>query len=165
MKELELRMIPGHIAYMAEYDIESYYDFFDFETGGNDLQELEDLMHLENPDVIVPEMPDDYNYFTHPQGTVPQGRMHIKYYDMVDRKGIDNADGKYKFVTVPEVKAAVTEHRGAFSQVADSLAKMLEQIESQGLIVCGDSRISAIHGPWDRQTEDEYLLEIQVPVK
>lgn len=165
MKPLEIRTIPAHIAYMAEYDIESYYDFFDFSTGANDLQDLEDLMHRENPDVAVPEMPDDYNYFTHPQGTVPQGKMHIKYYDMVDRKGIDNPDGKYKFVAVPEAKAAVTEHQGDFSKALDSLAKMFEQIEAQELTVCGDSRISAIHGPWDRKAEDEYLLEIQVPVK
>lgn len=165
MSTLEIRTIPEHIAYTAEYDIESYYDFFDFETGGNDLQDLEDLMHQENPDVMVPEMPDDYNYFTHPAGTVPQGKMHITYYDMVDRRGVDNPDGKYRFVTVPEVKAAVIQHQGPFSKVPDSLEKVFQLIKEQGLSVCGDSRVSAIHGPWDRESEDDYLMEIQVPVE
>lgn len=85
MSKFEIRTIPGHISYMAEYDIDSYYEFFDFETGDNQLQDLEKLMHLENPDVTVPEMPDDYNYFTQPMATIPEGKMHIKYYDMVDK--------------------------------------------------------------------------------
>ncbi len=165
MNIIEIREIPEHIAYMAEYDIESYYDFFDFETGGNHLQALEDLMHRENPEVVVPEIPDDYNYFTHPMGETPRGKMHIKYYDMVDKAGIDNPDGKYKFVTVPAIKAAVTQHTGSFSQVPKSFERIFKQIRKQGLTIVGDSRVSAIHGPWDCQTETEYLLEIQVPVK
>lgn len=165
MSKFEIRTIPGHIAYMAEYDIDSYYEFFDFETGDNQLQDLEDLMHSENPDVTVPEMPDDYNYFTHPMATIPEGKMHIKYYDMVEKSGVDNPDGKYRFVEVPEVKAAVIEHHGAFSKIANSIREIFELINEEGFTVSGDTRVSAIHGPWDRDSEEDYLMEIEVPIK
>jgi len=165
MMEFELREIPEHIAYTAEYDVKSYNDFFDFETGENYLQNLEDLMHEENPDVVVPEIPDDYNYFTHPKGEVPQGKMHMKYYDMVDRKGKDNKEGKYKFVTVPGVKAVVVPWQGANSTIPQGIGEALSLAKKNGFEIAGDTRVSAIHGPWDRDDENEYLVEIQVPVK
>lgn len=117
-------------------------------------------MHRQNLEVVVPEIPDDYNYFTH-----PQGKMHVRYYDMVDKAGFDDPDGKYRFVGVSEVKAAVMQHKGPFSQIAGSFEKIFRQIEKQGLTIAGDSRVSAIPGPWDRNTEAEYLMEIQIPVK
>ncbi|MDO4868895.1 MAG: hypothetical protein Q4A65_01195 [Bacillota bacterium] len=163
--KLEIREIPEHFAYTAEYIVDSYNDFFDVETGVNSLQDLEDLMHAENPGVVVPEIPDDYNYFVHPQGVVPEGKMQLSYYDMVDRKGIDNAEGKYRFVTVPAVKAAVIPWQGANTTVPEGIAKAFAIIKDAGLEIAGDTRVSAIHGPWDREDENEYLVEIQVPVK
>ena len=163
--ELIIKDIPEHAAYTAEYDVDSYNDFFDVETGANILQDLEDLMHEDNPDVVVPEIPNDYNYFTHPAGVVPSARMHIHYYDMVDRKGRDNADGKYRFVDVPGIRAAVFPWEGPFDTVADGIAKAFALVEEAGLEIAGDTRTSAIHGPWDRENEAEYLMEIQVPVR
>ena len=165
MDILKIKRIPKHIAYMAEYDIESYNDFFDLETGGNCLQDLEDLMRHENPDVIVPEIPNDYNYFTQPLNTPPHGKIHVKYYDMVNKAGSDSVDGKYRFVEVPEIKAAIALHKGSFSQIYCSLESISGKLAKENLAISGDVRISAIHGPWDKQTEDEYLLEIQIPVK
>ncbi len=163
--KLEIKDIPEHIAYTAEYDVDCYDDFFDFEAGTNSLQNLEDLMHEENPDVVVPEIPNDYNYFTHPAGVIPEGRMHIHYYDMVDRKGKDNPDGKYRFVTVPAVKAATMFWEGPNRTIPEGIARAFALIEEAGLEIAGDTRTSAIHGPWDREDEAEYLMEIQVPVK
>lgn len=161
---LEIRIIPEHIAYTAEFEVDSYDDFFDFETGENYLQDLEDLMHEDNPDVVVPEIPNDYNYFTHPAGQVPQGRMTVHYYDMVDRKGIDSPDGDYKFVTVPEAKVAVMPWQGPNPTVPQGIYQALVLVDEVGLTVAGDTRVSAIHGPWDREDPSEYLVEIQIPV-
>lgn len=163
--KLEIRDIPEHIAYTTEYDIDSFNDFFDPETGGNILQDLEDLMHEDNPDVVVPEIPDDYNYLAVPAGVVPEGRRHISYFDMVDRKGKDNPDGAYRFVTVPAVRAAVLPWEGPYDTIDEGIARAFALVKEAGLEVAGDTRISAIHGPWDREDEAEYLMEIQVPVK
>lgn len=165
MTDIKIKEIPEHIAYTAEFDIDDYYDFFDFETDSNSLVNLEELMHRENPGVNVPEIPDDYNYFTHPQGVVPKGRMHIHYYDMVDRAGMDNADGKYRFVVVPKIRAACMMHRGSFRDIDKTLRSAFLGIRKAGFTVCGDSRISAIHGPWDRESWSDHLVEIQIPIE
>ena len=130
MSVLEIKIIPEHIAYTVEYDTAGEYDFFDFETGDNTLQDLEDLVLSENPGVTVPEIPDDYNYTTYPAGVIPSGKMRVSYYDMVNKMGKDNPDGKYRFVTVPEVKAAVMYHKGAFSKIPESIKKIFESIEA-----------------------------------
>lgn len=161
----EIREIPAHIAYTAEYDVGSYNDFFDPQAGTNDLQDLEDLMHEDNPDVVVPEIPNDYNYFTHPAGIVPQSPMHVVYYDMVDRKGKDNPDGKYRFVDRPQIKALVIPWEGPNPSVPEGIARAFALVKEAGLEIAGDTRVSAIHGPWDREDEKEYLVEIQIPVK
>ncbi|MCR5035596.1 MAG: hypothetical protein K6B42_09320 [Clostridia bacterium] len=163
--ELEIRVIPEHIAYTAEYDVDCYDDFFDVSTGANDLQDLEDLMHEDNPDVVVPEIPNDYNYFTHPAGEVPEGGMHVRYYDMVDRKGRDDSEGRYRFVTVPVVRAAVMIWKGPNRTIPKGIARAFALVKEAGFEIAGDTRVSAIHGPWDREDENEYLVEIQVPVK
>jgi len=163
--ELEIRDIPEHIAYTAEYDVDSYDDFFDPATGENRLQDLEDYMHEDNPDVIVPEIPNDYNYFTHPAGVVPSGRMHVRYFDMVDRFGKDDPEGSYRFVAVPAVRAAVIPWEGPNPTVPEGIAHAFALVKEAGMQPAGDTRVSAIHGPWDREDEKEYLVEIQIPVK
>lgn len=163
--ELEIRVIPGHIAYTAEYDVGCYDDFFDVAAGTNSLQDLEDLMHETNPDVVVPDIPDDYNYFTHPAGKVPEGRMHVRYFDMVDRFGKDDPEGRYRFVSVPEARCAVLSWQGPNATVSEGIARAFALVEEAGFEIAGDTRVSAIHGPWDREDEAEYLVEIQVPVR
>lgn len=59
---VEIVTIPAHFAYEREYLINGYEDFFDEETGDNKLQELEDRMLAANPNVVIPENPNDYVY-------------------------------------------------------------------------------------------------------
>ena len=91
--------------------------------------------------------------------------MHVVYYDMVDRKGKDNPDGKYRFVDRPQIKALVIPWEGPNPSVPEGIARAFALVKEAGLEIAGDTRVSAIHGPWDREDEKEYLVEIQIPVK
>ena len=163
MRRVEIRTIPEHVAYTAEYDVETYNDFFNEETGDNILADLEVLMHSENPDVIVPEIPDDYNYLTHEAGEQIKSPMHVKYYDMVNKAGKDS--DSYRFVTVPEVTAAVMLYEGPFENVGEAYEEVYQWIRQNNYEIAGPGRSSCIHGPWDRSSRSEYLTEIQIPIK
>lgn len=163
MAHAEIKRIPEHIAYTAEYDVETYNDFFNEETGENILADLDEQMHAENPGVFVPEIPDDYNYFTHEAGKPVESPMHIKYYDMVNKAGRDTES--YRFVTVPEVKAAVMMHEGPYEKVGETYQLLYQWIAENGYMVAGEGRSSCIHGPWDRDDRNEYLIEVQIPIK
>lgn len=163
MKRVEIKIIPEHVAYTAEYDVKNYNDFFNEETGDNILADLDERMHAENPGVLVPETPDDYNYFTHEAGMPVKSPMHIRYFDKVNKAGKDTK--LYKFVTVPEAKAATMFHEGPFEEVGETYNMLYEWIIENGYFVSGDGRSSCIHGPWDRSSRSEYLIEVQIPIK
>lgn len=161
MKNVEIKVIPAHIVYLAEYDLQNgMADLVDPYTGKNELLELQFLMEKENPGVNVPE--DDYNYIEYPIAKNDDGTMHLVYSDKVDKIGKDNPDGKYRFVVVPEVRAAVYEHVGPFSTIDDGFKYVFEWIDDNGYKSTGKGRISAVHGPWDREKEEEYSNECQI---
>ena len=117
MCDIKIKVIPAHIVYCREYEIKDYNDFFDEATGANILADLEELMHSQNPDVNVPEMPDDYNYITHSEGEIPGQNMRVLYSDMVDRKGTDTE--QYRFCEVTEITAAVMLHKGPYEKIGN----------------------------------------------
>lgn len=160
---VEIKVIPGHIAYTASYDIKDYNDFFNEDTGENILQSLSDQVEGENPDIKVPDIPNDYNYFTHEAGKPITSPMHVQYFDMVNGRGKDCQT--YKFVTVDEITAATLRCKGPFEQVGEGYERIYKWIETHGYEIAGDGRSEAIHGPWDRSSREEYELEIQIPVK
>ena len=52
MAHVEIKIIPEHVAYTAEYTVKDYNDFYNDETGENLLADLDELMHAENPGAV-----------------------------------------------------------------------------------------------------------------
>ena len=162
MADVEIRTIPAHIVYRAEYDVNSFMDFFNPETEENQLYDLQLEMEADNPGVTVPEIGEDYNYFDYPVARNGDGSMHVVYNDMVDVKGADSEAGSYRFFEVPEVTAACYMHKGPFDSFEEGFAVVLDWLKANGYETEGKGRLSAINGPWDRDSEDEYVNECQI---
>ena len=74
--------------------------------------------------------------------------------------------GKVKFQVFPEVpEAACIFHRGSYNTLHISYAVLLHYIEENGYEICGNIRESYIDGVWNKETEEEWLTEIQIPVR
>lgn len=164
MAEIIIKKIPAHAVYTAEYDVDSLNDFFNPETGENILYDLQYLMEDENPDVHVPEDGEDYNYFEFPF-PASGDKKHVVYHDMVDKTGKDNPDGKYYFQEVPEITAATLMYQGPYDTIGEGFDQVFKWIEENGYCQDGVARASAVNGPWDRDDENDYVTECQVPVK
>ena len=165
MADVTIRKIPAHVVYTAEYDVNSFMDFFDPETDSNRLYDLQLEMEADNPGVTVPEIGEDYNYFDYPINRSADGLMHVVYSDMVDVAGQDSPAGSYRFAEVPEVTAACYMHQGAFDTFEEGFAVVLDWIRANGYETEGKGRLSAINGPWDRDSEDDYVNECQIIIK
>jgi len=165
MAEVTIRKIPAHIVYSAEYDIEDFMDFFDPETEANQLYDLQLEMEADNPDVIVPEIGEDYNYFQYPVRRNEDGTMHVVYCDMTDKVGKDSPKGSYHFVEVPEVTAACLMHKGPFNSFEEGFDELFDWLKNNGYETEGKGRISAINGPWDTESEEDYVNECQIIIK
>lgn len=164
MYEIKIQTIPACVAYSAEYDVPGVGSFFNPETDENILYDLQYEMEADNPDVHVPDMGDDYNFFEYPMEDNGDGTVHIRYFDMVDVKGTDSKTGSYRFCDVPEIEAATMMHKGRFDTFDEGFAILYNWIDANGYKIAGKARVSAINGPWDTKNPDDYVNELQVPV-
>ena len=67
---------------------------------------------------------------------------------------------------MPKVpKAACIFHKGSYNELHKSYAMLLSYIEENNYEICGNIRESYIDGVWNKETEQEWLTEIQIPVR
>lgn len=69
------------------------------------------------------------------------------------------------FREFPEIQAACIYHRGSYRRFARTYAAVLKYIEDNGYEICGNIREKYIDGVWNQDTEEQWLSEIQIPVK
>lgn len=75
------------------------------------------------------------------------------------------ASDKVKFKTLPEVEAACIFHKGSYETFHKSYAVVLNYIEENGYEICGNIRESYIDGVWNKDSTEEWLSEIQIPIR
>lgn len=69
-----------------------------------------------------------------------------------------------KFRELPEITAACIFHKGSYSNFSESYAAILRFIEENGYEICGNIRENYIDGIWNKDREEDWLSEIQIPV-
>lgn len=72
---------------------------------------------------------------------------------------------KLMFKVLPETDAACVFHRGSYSSLPETYAAVLRYVETNNYEICGNIRENYIDGIWNKDSEEEWLTEIQVPVK
>ena len=73
--------------------------------------------------------------------------------------------GSLRFKELPEIQAACIYHRGSYDEFPRTYAAILDYIEGNGYEICGNIRERYIDGVWNKETEQEWLSEIQIPVR
>ena len=70
-----------------------------------------------------------------------------------------------KFKVFPKIEqAACIFHKGSYQTLSRSYEAVLKFIEENGYEICGNIRESYIDGVWNKESEEEWLTEIQIPV-
>ena len=70
-----------------------------------------------------------------------------------------------KFRELPEITAACIFHKGSYDKFPDTYAAILRFIEDNGYEICGNIRENYIDGIWNKDREEDWLSEIQIPVR
>lgn len=74
--------------------------------------------------------------------------------------------GDVKFRVLPEVElAACILHKGPYETLPMSYSAIVHFIEESGYEIIGHQRESYIDGIWNKETPDEWLTEIQFPIR
>lgn len=73
--------------------------------------------------------------------------------------------GKLRYKHIPSIQAACIYHKGSYNTLAESYEMVLKYVEDNNYEIVGEIRESYIDGVWNKMSENEWLTEIQVPVR
>lgn len=148
-----IKSLPEAIVASMTRRIDSYNDLFIMmpEMG----QEMERL----GCECAMPE----YCFTSYPESEYKEEHVLIEACEAVTELKKDT--DKIKFKVIPEVpRAACIFHKGSYNTLSHSYESLLLYIEENGLLINGPIRENHIDGVWNKDSEDEWLTEIQIPV-
>lgn len=99
----------------------------------------------------------DYNNNHDPQN------IDLEYCEVVKEKGIDSDILKFKDLPLVETAVCI-EHRGEYD-FTQTMAAAFRFLEENGYAVAEPIRFCYIHGVWDCDSVEDWLTEVQIPVK
>lgn len=114
-----------------------------------------------NPDIKCIE--PDYCFVSYTDSEYVEEDMQLEYAQAVDRAGKETET--IKFRKLKPVRVACTYHKGGYSSIREAYAFVLSWIEENGYRMTEPVRERYIDGVWNKESEDEWLTEIQVPVE
>ncbi len=153
--EVIVKELPDYIVYYKEGIIENFSKLTEFILGSG-----EECMKL-NPDIKCIE--PGYCYVSYLDGEYKESNIKVKYSQAVDRIGI--SDDNIKFETLKPIKAACIYHKGSYENLGKAYAYILKWVSENGYEIAEPIRESYIDGMWNKEDENDWLTEIQVPIK
>ncbi len=148
-----IRKIPAVVAATMENRVESYDALFDLMPAlGAQMEEL-------GCECALPE----YCFTHYLEPGYKEEQILIEVCEAVTEKKADT--DSVKFREFSEIQAACIYHKGSYNEFPHTYAVILQYIEENGYEICGNIREKYIDGVWNKDTENDWLSEIQIPVK
>ncbi|NLC74731.1 MAG: MerR family transcriptional regulator [Clostridiales bacterium] len=153
--EVTIKSLPEIVVASHRSVISSYQDLFDL-----------------LPNKIGPEMarlgctcPEPgYGFTLEHDGEYTGHNIDIEYCEQVDKAMTDS--DLVQFKTIPAVpKALIYKHYGAYENLPASWAKLYAYMEQNDIKAVDLPRFNQIDGIWNKDSIDEWLTEIQVPIE
>lgn len=113
-----------------------------------------------NPDLkcVVPE----YCFIVYLDGEYKEKDINIEFCEAVNKFGHETGDIKFK--KIESVMAISIMHKGPYSELSKAYAYAFKWIEENGYLVADNPRESYIDGIWNKESEEEWLTELQIPI-
>ena len=96
-------------------------------------------------------------------GEFKEKDIKVRYAQAVENMG--NETDKVKFMKSNSITAVCIYHKGAYENLRDSYNSILNYIEENGYEIVDNVRECYIDGCWNKEDENDYLTEIQFPVR
>lgn len=151
---IEIKTLPKCIVAFRHGRIDRYEDMTDFVMG------FADMCRKTNPDVECTD--DDYCFVTYSDPEYKDSDIELTYAQAVKSEGVPS--GEIGFERLDQIEAVCVKHPGSYKDLGDAYAFITEWMSEEGYEIADSPRECYIHGCWDRESEDQYLTEIQMPV-
>ena len=146
-------VVPQNIVYFKHGVIESMSCLTDFVlSAGAETQQ-------NNPTLKC----KDYCYVTYTAQEYKENDIELEYVEAVCEYGKESEN--IKFREDPEIKALSVCHKGSYANLAKAYAFALNTAKDKGYKIVGAIREVYIDGCWNKDNEEDYLTEIQIPIE
>lgn len=150
-----LKDLPECIVYYKEGVISEYKDMTNFIIGSG-----EECLKL-NPELKCIE--PSYCYVNYLDNEYRKDNIRIRYAQAVEKKGIEN--NNIKFEHLKSTKAVCLYHKGPYHLIGSAYATVYRFIKENKLTIVDNARECYIDGMWNKENVEDWLTEIQIPVK
>lgn len=150
-----IKEIPEHLVYSVTFTAPNYESFAKIvpAIGAKVAEKYPDLK------CVVPE----YCFVRYLDGEYRDSDIHVEFCEAIDKKKPDFDDVTFKIMDA--VKVVSTLHKGPYSRLSEAYAFIMKWIEENGFIIDDVPRESYIDGIWNKDNEEDWLTEIQIPIK
>ena len=153
--QVTVKEIPEMTVYSSETVLKKYSDCMQWIPAVG-----EECLKL-NPGLKCAEPP--YEFCEYLDGEYKETDIRIRHNEAVTAFGKENEH--IKFRTLPAAKVLSIYHKGAYDNIGEAYAYIMEYAEKNGYDVTGLARESYIDGIWNKESAADWLTEIQLPVK
>jgi len=105
-----------------------------------------------------------YCFTLYHDGEYKESDIDVEICEAVTDYAKDSDDVKFKKIDAVKTAACVI-HQGPYSTIGMAYGAVMKWIEANGYEIIGLPRESYIDGIWNKENPDEWLTEIQIPVK
>lgn len=152
--EIFVKEIPSYIIYYCDGIIANFSKIPEFV-----LQAGAECAKA-NPDLKC--VSPSYCYINYLDGEYKEKNIKIRYAEAVTKYGKETDN--VKFMKTDAITAVCIYHKGKYDTLRDSYNIILKYIEDNNYEIADYIRECYIDGCWNKDNENDYLTEIQVPV-
>jgi len=153
--EVVLKELPEVLVYSKRMVIPNYDYYFDI------IPKIGEEVSKANPDLkcAVPE----YCFIIYHDGEYKEKDIDVEYCEAVTSMGTDTGTIKFKKIDRVPTAACVL-HKGPYRTIGNAYAHLFMWIADNNYTPCENPRESYIDGIWNKENENDWLTELQVPI-
>ncbi len=150
-----VKEVPACTVFAARYTLPGYAALFEI------MPALGEKVGSANPGLKCTE--PDYCFNVYLDGEYRDTDINVEICQAVTGRGRDGEG--FVFKDIPAITAVSVLHRGAYQNLGAAYAYAMQWVEQNGYQIAGNVRESYIDGVWNKESEEDWLTEIQVPVE
>ena len=149
------KTIPAAIVFYSETVLENYSDIMQW------IPSLGEACMKLNPGIRCAE--PEYEFCEYPDGEYKEHDIQIRHNQAVTSRGVEN--DIIKFRQIPDTKVLSIYHKGAYDSIGKAYAFIMKYAEENDYQPAGLTRECYIDGIWNKESVEDWLTEIQLPVR
>jgi DNA-binding transcriptional MerR regulator len=149
-----VKTVPECLVYSYKTILPTFNSLFEL------MPELGERLSKLYPDLRCAE--PDYCFSIYPDLEFKEKDINVELCQAVTEKYPDSGDITFK--TLPEIRVVSVLHKGSYATLAQAYAFALNWIKDNGYSISGEPRESYIDGIWNKENEEDWLTEIQIPI-